>query len=70
MFETLVLVCLSINPNICQALQDLNGPYKTEEECIARAYEIAKDLPTHMPNYVAMKYKCADVADKRIDKSI
>jgi len=68
MFETMVLVCLATNPNFCQQLQDLNGPYQEKTQCIQRAYEIARELPEYMPGYVAMKYKCMDVADKRIDK--
>jgi|TARA_R100001460_G_scaffold63154_1_gene103389 hypothetical protein len=68
MFETLVLVCLATNPNLCQELKDLYGPYVEKKQCIQRAYEIAKELPEHMPGYVAMKYKCLDVADKRVDK--
>ena len=58
MFETLVLVCIMNNTNICHTLEDLEGPYKTKQECISRAYEIAKDLPEYMPNYQALKYKC------------
>ena len=68
MFKTLVLVCLSTNPNICLALEDMHGPYQTHKQCIQRAYEIARDLPEHMPDYVAMKYKCVDPFDKRVDK--
>ena len=58
MFETLVLVCVIGTTNICHTLEDLEGPYKTKQECISRAYEIAKDLPEYMPNYQALKYKC------------
>ena len=58
MFETLVLVCIMNNTNICHTLEDLEGPYNTKQECISRAYEIAKDLPEYMPNYQALKYKC------------
>ncbi len=62
MFETLVLVCIVGTSNICHTLEDLEGPYKTKQECITRAYEIAADLPEYMPNYQAVKYKC--VKDK------
>ena len=58
MFETLVLVCIMNNTNICHTLEDLEGPYKTKQECISRAYEIAADLPSYMTNYQALKYKC------------
>ena len=65
MFQALVLACLATNPNICQTLEDLYGPYETKKECTTRAYEIAVELPEYLPNFVAMKYKCVDVADKR-----
>ena len=58
MFEAFVLVCLMGTNNICHTLQDLEGPYKTEKECTTRAYEIAVELPSYMPNYYALKYKC------------
>ena len=70
MFQALVLACLATNPNICQTLEDLYGPYETKKECTTRAYEIAVELPEYLPNFIAMKYKCINVADKRKDKSI
>ena len=45
MFKTLVLVCIVGTSNICHTLEDLEGPYKTKQECIDRAYEIGADLP-------------------------
>ena len=42
MFEALVLVCLIGTTNVCHTLQDLEGPYTTEKQCVSRAYEIAK----------------------------
>ena len=67
MFETLVLVCIIGTSNICHTLADLEGPYKTKEECMSRAYEIAADLPEYMPNFQAMKYKCIEI-DENKDK--
>mgnify|MGYP003129779704 CR=1 FL=1 len=32
-------------------------------QCIERAYEIAVELPEHMPNYEAVKYKCMKVQE-------
>ena len=58
MFEAFVLVCLMGTNNICHTLEDLEGPYKTEKQCVKRAYEIATELPSYMPNYYALKYKC------------
>tara|TARA_R100000900_G_scaffold90574_2_gene70348 strand:- start:23 stop:265 length:243 start_codon:yes stop_codon:yes gene_type:complete len=69
MFETLVLVCLIGTTDVCQALSDLYGPYKTKAECKARAYEIAVQLPEHMPEYVAVKYKCVK-AKKNLEGKI
>ena len=58
MFEAFVLVCLMGTTNICHTLEDLEGPYKTEKQCAERAYEIAVELPSYMPNFYALKYKC------------
>ena len=41
MFEAFVLVCLIGTNNVCHTLEDLEGPYKTEKQCVKRAYEIA-----------------------------
>ena len=58
MFEAFVLACLIGTTHVCNTLEDLEGPYKTEKECVKRAYEIASELPTYLPNYYALKYKC------------
>ena len=58
MFEAFVLVCLIGTNNVCHTLEDLEGPYKTEKQCVKRADEIAVELPSYMPNYYALKYKC------------
>ena len=68
MFETLVLVCMIGTSNICHTLADLEGPYKTKQECIARAYEIGADLPEYMPSFQAMKYKCVEIEEDGEDK--
>ena len=57
MFETWVLIC-AIGSPLCHTLVDEYGPYTNKKQCITRAYEIAADLPEHMPNYEAVKYKC------------
>ena len=58
MFEAFVFICMLKDPTNCQTLQDIQGPYIKESQCIKRAYEIAMDLPEWMPEYVAVKYKC------------
>ena len=64
MFEAFVLVCMLRDPTVCQTLQDTEGPYKTEQQCEVRAYEIAMKLPEWMPEYIATKYKCIDDKEK------
>ena len=58
MFEAFVFICMLKDPTNCQTLQDTQGPYIKESQCIKRAYEIAMDLPEWMPEYVAIRYKC------------
>ena len=58
MFEAFVFICMLKDPTNCQTLQDTQGPYIKESQCIKRAYEIAMDLPEWMPEYVAIQYKC------------
>jgi len=58
MFEAFVFICMLKDPTNCQTLQDTQGPYIKESQCVKRAYEIAMELPEYMPEYVAVKYKC------------
>ena len=64
MFEAFVLVCMLKDPTVCHTLQDTEGPYTKEQQCVSRAYEIAMDLPDwmpeYMPEYLAVKYKCIE----------
>jgi len=46
------------DPMNCQTLQDTEGPYRTEKQCVARVYEIAVELPEYLPQYIATRYKC------------
>ncbi len=62
MFETWVLIC-AIGSPLCHTLVDEYGPYNNKKQCITRAYEIAAELPEHMPNYEAVKYKCMQVEE-------
>ena len=64
MFEAFVLVCMLRDPTVCHTLQDTEGPYKTEQQCEVRAYEIAMELSEYMPEYIATKYKCIDDKEK------
>ena len=68
MFETWVLIC-AIGSPLCHTLVDEYGPYNNKKQCITRAYEIAAELPKHMPNYKAVKYKCMKV-EKNLEGKI
>jgi hypothetical protein len=58
MFEAFVFICMLKDPTNCQTLQDTQGPYQKESQCVKRAYQIAVELPEWMPEYVAVRYKC------------
>jgi hypothetical protein len=57
-YEAMVLVCMLKDPTVCHTLLDTEGPYEKEQQCVYRAYEIAMELPEHMPEYIATNYKC------------
>ena len=44
-------------------LEDIENIYKKEEQCEARALEIAKQVP-YYENYRAIKYKCKKLLKK------
>ena len=58
MFEAFVLICLLNDPIKCNTLEDIEGPYNSRKLCIQRAYQIASELPSYLPMYVAKKYMC------------
>jgi len=60
MFEAFVLVCLLSDPTKCSALEDLEGPYKYRDTCIQRAYQIASEVPSYLPMYIAKQYMCTE----------
>ena len=41
MFESWILVCLAVGPDLCREIQDTEGPYRTEKECMLRNDEMA-----------------------------
>jgi len=61
MYEAFVLVCLVGKPiadDFCNQLQDIRGPYMTHDQCLARVYEIQRDLPLYQPEMEARAYRC------------
>ena len=61
MYELFVLACLISNPTQCVTLEDLYSPHKTHDKCLARAYEIASEMPSYVPQYFPKEYKCLDM---------
>ena len=61
MYELFVLACLISNPTQCVTLEDLFSPHKTHDKCLARAYEIASEMPSYVPQYFPKAYKCLDM---------
>jgi hypothetical protein len=39
-------------------LEDIDDIYKTEEQCIERAIDIARQVPYYYKDFRATKYKC------------
>ena len=61
MYEAFVLVCLVGKPmaaEFCNQLKDIKGPYMTHDQCLARVYEIQRDLPLYKPSMEARAYRC------------
>ena len=58
------MVCLKGKETIsnnCENLADTRGPYKTENECEDRIFEIKADLPKYKPMFEARGYMCEKV---------
>ena len=70
MYEAFVLVCLVGKPmadEFCNHLQDIRGPYMTHDQCLARVYEIQRDLPKYRPYSYPKAYKCDKSTTKNED---
>ena len=60
-FRSYVLACLWGKPQLpeyCEELKDIRGPYKTEELCKKRVYEIVDEMPSHRPHMQPRGYRC------------
>lgn len=64
MYELFVLACLMNSPNKCITLKDLYSPHTTHDKCLARAYVIAKEMPSYIPEYFPKSYKCLDMDEE------
>ena len=44
MFKAIVLACSIVNPTDCLEFHDIRGPYETQQQCKARAMEMAQQI--------------------------
>ena len=65
MFEAVVLVCYLGLASDCRELHDSRGPYDTEMLCKQRVVEISTELPTWLPNYMMMGYRCNEFTPEK-----
>ena len=71
--KAIVLVCQKGKPKLsenCEQLVDTRGPYRSEDECLDRVYEIKSELPKYRPNFEAKGYMCENknIKDKTLQK--
>jgi len=64
MFHAMILFCALSNPNSCVVADDMYGPYKTREECVARTTEMISAVASIVPEPQTYKFKCVDDAPK------
>jgi hypothetical protein len=58
MFTAIVLACVIGMPDNCVKAEDTRGPYKTQEECVLRSYEMITAMQMMLPAPHTFKYKC------------
>jgi len=58
MFEAVVLACMLPYMAPCAVVEDVHGPYITEERCEARIEEMARDIPQIYPGYIKFDSMC------------
>ena len=64
MFESWILVCLAVGPDLCQEIRDTQGPYLTEKECMLRNDEMAKFVFERQVFEVVIRSRCKLVSEK------
>lgn len=58
MFTTFLKICTLAVISDCVEFTDKRGPYPTEKQCEARAYEMANDLKDLFTGPIDISYKC------------
>ena len=64
MFESWILVCLAVGPDLCREIKDTEGPYRTEKECMLRNDEMATFVYERQVFEVNIKSRCKIVSEK------
>ena len=62
MLTAMVMVCNLAVMGDCVKFEDSRGPYKTEEQCMARVEEMIRDITPLIPKVPSTySYRCAEV---------
>ena len=64
MFESWILVCLAVGPNLCREIRDTEGPYLTEKECAIRNDEMAQFVFERQVFEVEIRSRCKLVSEE------
>ena len=64
MFESCILVCLAVGPDLCREIRDTEGPYLTEKECMIRNDEMAKFVFERQVFEVVIRSRCKLVSEE------
>ena len=64
MFESWILVCLAVGPNLCREIRDTEGPYLTEKECALRNDEMAQFVFERQVFEVEIRRRCKLVSEE------
>ena len=67
MFESWILVCLAVGPDLCREIKDTEGPYLTEKECMLRNDEMATFVYERQVFEVNIRSRCKLVSEKDDD---
>jgi len=65
MLTAIVLACVIGMPDKCITAEDTRGPYKTEQECVMRAYEMITGMQMILPVPHEYSYKCVEQSIKK-----
>ena len=64
MFESWILVCLAVGPDLCREIKDTEGPYRTEKECMLRNDEMATFVYERQVFEVNIRSRCKLVSEE------